>query len=342
MPCDNPTYAILSPKVGGKHPRPYTITSHLGYTHLKEVLKRPAFAGCRLILLSCNQCKGCKLSYASSWTTRLEYERQTFPEAMFVTLTYDDEHLPKDNSLAAEDVKLFLRRLRYQCKGVKAVEMPTGKIENPIRYYLVGEYGEQNGRPHYHAIIFNYWFEDAIWQKKNKQGDLFYTSNKLTKIWGKGLCNFSNVTAETCGYTARYIQKKVNGSNAKEHYTKTGQIVDELTGEVLETWTVELMPEFSRMSMRPGIGYFAYKDKSKTLDYAVIETKKGFKKVPTPRYFDKLLEKENPILLQTIKAQRLKNSEQNDERQPEEKTLRRIQVKATVRDHRTKILTREL
>lgn len=61
--------------------------------------------------------------------------------AFFITLTYDDEHLPPGAELSKRDLQLFIKRLRKRNPG--------------IRYFAVGEYGSQKGRPHYHAVIFN-------------------------------------------------------------------------------------------------------------------------------------------------------------------------------------------
>ena len=61
--------------------------------------------------------------------------------AFFLTLTYDNEHLPPGAELSKRDLQLFIKRLRKRNPG--------------IRYFAVGEYGSQKGRPHYHAVIFN-------------------------------------------------------------------------------------------------------------------------------------------------------------------------------------------
>lgn len=48
----------------------------------------------------------------------------------FVTLTYDEEHLPPDGSLRKRDLQLYLKRLRRRL---------------PFRFFAAGEYGERGG-----------------------------------------------------------------------------------------------------------------------------------------------------------------------------------------------------
>ena len=129
-----------------------------------------------------------------------------------------------------------MKRLREPNQELKW-EPPT-----PIRYYHCGEYGDQFGRPHYHAILFNTTFPDAkqIQGKKDLK-----TSEILTSIWGKGITSVGKVTFESASYVAGYVQKKINGEQKQEHY----QIVDEETGEYFG----QRQQEYSTMSRRPGL-----------------------------------------------------------------------------------------
>ena len=61
--------------------------------------------------------------------------------AFFITLTYNNENLPPGDELCKRDLQLFIKRLR--------------KVNPGIRYFAIGEYGEEGKRPHYHAVIFN-------------------------------------------------------------------------------------------------------------------------------------------------------------------------------------------
>lgn len=62
--------------------------------------------------LPCGRCIGCRLERSRQWATRLMHEAQMHPSASFVTLTYDDPHLPRGASLQLDHLQKFLKRLR--------------------------------------------------------------------------------------------------------------------------------------------------------------------------------------------------------------------------------------
>lgn len=182
--------------------------------------------------LACRQCVGCRLESSRIWATRVMHEAQMHERKAYLTLTYDDQHLPPGASLRHRDYQLFMKRLR---KG-------TGL---QIRYYMAGEYGEHTQRPHYHAALFGIDFPDRKIHKKNHRGDMLYTSKELEKYWPLGFNTIGEVTFESAAYIARYIMKKVNGDPAEKHY----ETIDEHTGEIIQR-----IPEYNRMSLKPGIG----------------------------------------------------------------------------------------
>ncbi len=183
-----------------------------------------------------------------------------------------------------------------------------------IRFFHAGEYGDQLGRPHYHAIIFGYDFGDRKFFKETN-GVQLDTSEELKSIWKKGHCSVGDATFESAAYVARYIMKKINGEKEKEHYER----IDYMTGEV-----VQLPPEYTTMSRRPGIGKKWY-DKFKTDAYPKdFVTLKGAK-YPLPRFYDNLFELENPEVFKEIKEKRIRNINRED--QTRKRLLAREQVK---------------
>lgn len=128
------------------------------------------------------------------------------PENVFVTLTYSDEHL-KSDKLVYRDFQLFIKKLR------------KSTVDN-IGYFVTGEYGEKNKRPHWHAIIFNWRPKDAKPKYKNYRGDQVYTSEYLDSLWGMGMTDFGSVTFESAGYCARYAAKKLVHGKDDEHEFK--------------------------------------------------------------------------------------------------------------------------
>jgi len=173
----------------------------------------------------CGQCTGCRSEYSRQWAMRIMHETSLNPDNCFITLTYDEKNIPQNNSLDKKAFPKFIRSLRQKNKGTK------------IRYYACGEYGDNFGRPHYHAILFNYFPNDLIPLKKD-----LYTSESISHAWRyKGHASVGNVTFQSAAYVSNYVQKKINGKKKLDHYTNKD------TGEWRE-------PEFSLMSRKPGIG----------------------------------------------------------------------------------------
>lgn len=232
---------------------------------------RPVFVdngGIRLTL-RCGQCIGCRLNRSRQWAIRCVHERQMHANSSFITLTYDQSHVRLDGSLEYRDFQLFLKRLRHQFWYV------------PIRFFMAGEYGEDFSRPHFHACIFGVMFSDRRFHKSLSSGFKLYRSPTLEKLWPFGFSSVGDVTAESAGYVARYVVKKVTGPGGASHYLSDH--VDDLTGEV-----VVREPEFCRMSLKPGIGapWFAkYGHEVFPRDYVVV----GGQKVRPPKFYDKLL-----------------------------------------------------
>lgn len=277
MSCFNPMAAVLPGENSGRK-RPVMLPQwDKAYREGNIYLPKS------LIFLPCKQCIGCRLDYSRQWAIRCTHEASLYEDNCFLTFTYANEHLPYRGNLNQKDMQDFWKKLRYYYSGVK------------IRYYYVGEYGDpkKTRRPHYHAILFNLDFEDKSYWKTVKDHK-YYTSKKLNEIWGKGFVVIGNVTFESAAYTARYVTKKINGKNAKDHYS----VIDRGTGEVYQ-----LTPEFSRCSTARGIGYEYYR-KWKSDMYPSDECVVRGHVCKPPKYYDRILEQEDPELYLRVKAQR--------------------------------------
>lgn len=90
----------------------------------------------------CSQCLPCRYNRRRVWTTRLMLESFRHQASEFATLTFAEEHLPDGNSLSVRAHQLFVKRLREY--------LPAGTV----RFFGVGEYGPETGRPHYHYALF--------------------------------------------------------------------------------------------------------------------------------------------------------------------------------------------
>lgn len=276
------------------------------------------------ITVPCGRCTGCRLEKSRQWATRCVHEAQMHDENSYLTLTFSDQHLPDDYSVRVRDHQLFLKKLR------KHVYEKTGR---KLRFFLCGEYGDLNRRPHYHALIFGYQFKDLRLWKKNPNGDPVYTSETLTRIWGMGHCTVGEVTFQSAAYVARYVMKKQTGENAEMHYTT----IHPLTGEI-----VCQNPEYVTMSRggnkkgRGGIGarwLEQFQADAYPSDFIIMN---GVKVKP-PKWYDTVLEADDPLLYREIKRRRKAFA-----RKSKDNTPARLKVREKVAQAKLEKLERKL
>jgi hypothetical protein len=219
---------------------------------------------------------GCRMDRSRDWAARIAHEASLHDENSFLTLTYQDEMLPDDYSIHVAELQKFMKRLR------KAI------APNKVRFFACGEYGDDNGRPHYHAIIFGFGFPDKVPWRKSASGHVCYRSALLEKCWTRdhpisgvptviGHAEIGTVTKESGGYVARYVIKKIGGTEAVEHY----QRVHSVTGELC--W---VHPEFMVCSTSPGIGA-AFIDRFASDAYPSGFLVHEGQKIAVPRYYAK-------------------------------------------------------
>lgn len=148
--------------------------------HKKDEIKQEYMA------LPCGKCPACLKRRASGWSFRLVKEEERNNSALFVTLTYDTEHVPITRNgymnLDKTDLQKFFKRLRKRCY-------------EKVRYYAVGEYGSKTQRPHYHIILFN------------ATPLVVENSWKINNI-PIGSIHTGHVTEASIGYTLKYMEKQ--------------------------------------------------------------------------------------------------------------------------------------
>lgn len=273
MPCYHPLQAWRSkhPNKNGKMPLVFS--------------KAQAAQPDTPIEVPCGRCIGCRLERSRQWAIRIMHEAKLHKENSFLTLTYNDEKIPSNHSLHHEDIVLFLKRYR------KLLETEDKKI----RYFNAGEYGEKNFRPHYHMCLFGHEFKDKqVCDERN--GQLYYKSQTLNKLWGKGDCIIGELTFESAAYVARYITKKVTGDQAEKHYER----VFEATGEV-----VKVEPEYCTMSRGIGIEYAKkYIDDIYPNDVMIVNGRQ----LRPPRAYDKLCKEIKPFDHDIVKERRIEKA----------------------------------
>lgn len=216
--------------------------------------------------IPCGHCLGCRLKKAAEWATRVAMEMRIKPYSnWFLTITYNDENDP--GTLKKRDMQLFLKKLRKKGK---------------LRYFLAGEYGPKNARPHYHMILLNYDIgKTQKWDRKLAK------ATDLEKIWGMGNILAAPANETTAAYTTQYTIKKAY--------------------ELEKDWPKGFEKPFILMSRRPGLG--AEYLEMKGTDGHIYEN--GTK--PAPRYAKNWLEKKNPELYEKIKEEAKKLAHKYEE-----------------------------
>lgn len=162
--------------------------------------------------LPCGHCDACKIRRRKDMATRLAHECSCHESAIFLTLTYDDTHLPigvdGHPTLCIADVQRFMKRLRRHLDYCP--KKPDGRdhVINPIRYFAVGEYGSKRHRPHYHIMIFGWSPSDKVFHRQ-RDNIISYRSKQIEKLWTNGFSEFSGVSPYVAKYCARYVTKKI-------------------------------------------------------------------------------------------------------------------------------------
>lgn len=167
-------------------------------------------------VVPCGRCGQCHANRRNEWTFRLQQEVKVSDTAWFVTFTYDDSCLPVNidpvdgatvPTLDKSDLQKFLKKLRSR------------QGDNKIRYFMVGEYGPDTFRPHYHGIIFN--MTDQV-------------IKKINEIWGLGFVTVGQVNDARIHYLSGYF------------ITKSLEFPE------------GMQRQFNMMSLKPAIGYSYY------------------------------------------------------------------------------------
>ena len=162
----------------------------------------------------CRKCLPCRLNISREKAIRAYHEAKMHQNNIFLTLTYNEENL-KSSRLQFLDFQLFMKSLRELItRDIKDLDV---KKSLTISYMVTGEYGEQNKRPHWHAILFNYSPPDSKYSYTTDRGDKVYTSKILSDLWGRGKIEFGDVTLESASYTARYAAKKLVHGQDQDH-----------------------------------------------------------------------------------------------------------------------------
>lgn len=155
----------------------------------KDLLETNWMARIAATPFPCGKCLPCKKNRARIWSTRLVLENYTCEESGFVTLTFNDEHLPETGLPSMVELQKYIKRLRK--------ELRNGERPIKIRYFGVGERGQNNGRAHYHIAVF---------------GAGHSHTERFQKCWRhpvtkkeKGFVDVGDITEASARYITKYI-----------------------------------------------------------------------------------------------------------------------------------------
>lgn len=250
--------------------------------------------------LPCGKCVGCQIDKANSWAIRCWHETLQYKNNIFVTLTYNNDNLPIDESVNKRVIQLFLKKLRMSIyrdyldenkipytkklnkEELSKVKKDLEKLK--IKHFTKGEYGSKYGRPHYHMIIFNYMPDDLILYDYNRSYPL-YKSEKLEKIWGNGLITIGNATMDAALYCIKYMAKITNKKKRPD-------------------W---LEPEFTLMSKRPGIGHDHITKNYRDIigaNACIVLKKSKLLKMSVPTYYNTYIQTNYPEIYEKYAERR--------------------------------------
>lgn len=276
MPCYHPLTGWRARDTGNGAPR-------------KVFLGAPDPQHTEYIELPCGQCIGCRLEKSRQWAVRCMHEASLHEENCFITLTYDEPHLPPGGTLRHRDFQLFLKRLRRRIEP------------RHVLYFHAGEYGESLRRPHHHALLFGYDFEDKQpWTIRN--GNPVWRSATLERLWPIGNSELGSVSFESAAYVARYVTKKQTGPSSQQHYSS----LDTSTGELHS-----LRPEYATMSRRPAIGKRWIEKYSNEVFPADTVIARGHQCQPPRYYLDQLKLSALATAKQVVEARMLRRDVQD-------------------------------
>lgn len=183
----------------------------------------------RKVPVPCGKCPQCLQRRAAEWCFRLEQHEKVCDTSCFITLTYSTDYVPITlHGFMSLDRKAFSTCIRSVRKRMRNIESFK---DVRLSYYVVGEYGSERKRPHYHAILFN--LPDIQWRTDLEDRRIGF-SPLLDASWPYGVIDIRECNGDTIGYTCKYLHK---GKSVPAHRND------------------DRVPEFSNMSKGLGVNY---------------------------------------------------------------------------------------
>lgn len=194
----------------------------------------------------------------------------------FITLTYDEQHLPSGGYLSKHHAQQFIKDLRAKI------------YPRLIRHLTIGEYGTEKGRPHYHAIIFGMSSEELI--------------HILPTVWFKGSVEpnrfkpFGDLTVKNARYLARYSTKKIHSTKLNgrpkefQLQSRMPAIGDAYIRKIAEVWKGSgLVPDHILNSIPQSLSEYISGIRGTYSRFQTNTIRIGGKKYPTSPRFNRII-----------------------------------------------------
>lgn len=253
--------------------------------------------GTENLALPCGKCIGCRTDRATEWAHRCEHEATQYRWNTFLNLTYADDRLPAEGTLRADHLRNFIKRLRKLGSRRDSGHL-IRNAELPIRYLACGEYGEENRRPHYHALLFNAGFSDRR-RVGRKDGHELYESPTIAKLWPYGAHRLGDATPAAASYIAKYTLK-AGYDQEKAEFRRAWACDLETQTHISRDGELIQQPPFVRMSLKPAIGAAWVKAYSSDLTKGFLVT--NGRKHAIPRHYRELLKRNDPQRYEEMRA----------------------------------------
>lgn len=172
---------------------PYRIYRHTTSEYVNGKIVSKSYPD---FLVGCGKCPLCLGKKGNEWKFRLQQTTKTATDAWFVTLTYDNENLPKRSDNGKIQLQRFFKRLR---KNYRLLE-----VAPRFKYFAVAELGGKAGRIHYHILFFN-----TGW-------NWYQMHYRCKKTWGKGIVFTEDINPRRIAYVTKYIHQNIYRKPAYE------------------------------------------------------------------------------------------------------------------------------
>lgn len=201
-------------------------------------------------VFNCGKCTFCRKKRSYELAIRCVLHASIYPQNCFLTLTYDETQPGYNNKRNYEHIQKFKKSLRRHCQY---------HFQKKIEIFNVHEYGKK-GKKHWHLVVFNHDFSDKTFNRMSGQHRL-YTSKQLEKLWTYGFSTIGDVSEASAMYQTQYMEKDFKNGNQssdkKSHSKHSG---------IGKPYFIQHYKQILRL------GYIPF----------------GNKKIPIPRYFEKL------------------------------------------------------